>query len=158
MNRKETEQVLRLLEGAYNITFSDSSIVVWQGIFADIPAVEVKQAILACIKLERFCPTPATVNMYINYSQGEDPAEIWERLIKLASRGDAGFYKYQANESKTTQKALYRVGGFDYLRRCPVDSLNYTRNYFIEQYKIISKDERVQEAIENSNKKLISLN
>lgn len=158
MNIKETKQILRILEGAYNTTFGDSSEVVWQGVFEDVPASEVKMAVLACIRLEPFCPSPAKVNLYLKYADGENPADIWERLVKLASQGDSGFHKYQANESKAVQKALYRVGGFDYLRRCSVDSLNYTKNYFIEAYNDISKTERVQEALNASKRKLLLIN
>lgn len=158
MNRKETETILRIIEGAYNTSFDDTNVTVWHAVFEDVPAVDVKMAVMACIKLEPFCPSPAKVNMYLHYADGEDPAEIWERLVTLASKGDAGFHKYQANESKATQKALHRVGGFDYLRRCPVDNLNYTKGYFIEAYKSISKDQRTQEAIEANRKKLLMIN
>ena len=158
MDMKETKQILRILEGAYNTTFNDSSAVVWQAVFEDVPVSEVKMAVLACIRLEPFCPSPAKVNLYLSCTDGENPADIWERLVRLASQGEAGFHKYQAKESLAVKKALHRVGGFDYLRRCSVDSLGYTKNYFIDAFNSITKTERVQEALTASKRKLLLIN
>lgn len=153
MNLEETKAIFRIFEQSFpDFIASEEKARIWAAVLADLSFEKAKIGAFEICRKDTRQPVPArllsAVKKATELQDTDEPAEaIWERLMKLAQRGDAGQSEFETKESPRTQKAVGSVGGFSYLRYADLSTMPFVRRDFVAAYKEFKNYESLQ--IEN---------
>lgn len=140
MTIEEVKSIFRIFEQSFpDFIASEEKAKVWSVVLADVSFSDAKMATIEICRSDKRFPVPARLLEVIrnNKKQSsieEPPESIWERLMKLAQRGDVGEEEFEAKESARTKKAVGSIGGFRHLRYGDLSSMPFVRRDFIAAY------------------------